>query len=85
MILARKDRVSYTEWAECMNFADFHHFNASCKLSVNCLEYLSKCLEQLAKSLGVRPSPWVFSRVPGWPADSFPSDGSDLVYTLCSY
>jgi hypothetical protein len=57
MIFARKDRVDYTEWVECMNLAEFHHFNASCKLSANCLEYLSECLEQLAESLGVRWSP----------------------------
>jgi hypothetical protein len=66
VIFARKDRVGYTEWAECMNLAEFHHFNASCKLSVNYLEYLSECLEQLAESLGVRPSPWMACRfIPG--------------------
>jgi hypothetical protein len=66
MIFTGKDRVSHTKWAECMNLADFHHFNGYCKLSANSLEYLSKCLEQLAeslgclvKSLGVQPSPWM--------------------------
>jgi hypothetical protein len=29
-----------------------------------------------AKSLGVQLSPWVFSRVLGWPADSFPEGNS---------
>jgi hypothetical protein len=70
MIFARKDRVGYTELAECINLAEFHHFNASCKLSANCLEYLSKCLEQLIDSLGVRSSPWLFGRVPRCSAES---------------
>jgi putative component of membrane protein insertase Oxa1/YidC/SpoIIIJ protein YidD len=75
MIFARKDRVSYIEWTECMNLVEFHHLNASCKLSPNCLEYLSECLEQLSESLGVLLSPSMFSRVPKWHADSFPGDG----------
>jgi hypothetical protein len=64
MIFARKERVGYTEWAECMNLVEFHHFNTSCKFSANCLEYLSECLEQLAESLGV------LGRVPGCSAES---------------
>jgi hypothetical protein len=70
VIFAKEDQVSYTDWAECMNLAEFHHFNASYKLCATCLDYFSECLKQLAESLGVRPSPWVFGQVPGCSAKS---------------
>jgi hypothetical protein len=47
-----------------VNSAELPQVNASCK-------FRAKCLEQLAESLRVRPSAYVFGQVPGWPTDSF--------------
>jgi hypothetical protein len=71
MIFARKDRVGYTFSSGRIgrvpaNLAKLHQVNASYK-------YRAKCLEQMAESLRVRPSPWVFGRVPGCSVESLDS------------
>jgi hypothetical protein len=46
-----------------MNSAELHQVNAS-------WTFRAECLEQLAKSLRIQSSPYMFSRVPGYSAES---------------
>jgi hypothetical protein len=68
MIFAWKNRVGYTFSSGRIdrvpvNSVELHQVNASCK-------FRAKCMEQLAESLRVRPSPYMFDRVPACLAES---------------